>query len=372
MSLRELWTACCFQSMESGREEDIAAYVAEVIRDVCVFQDGVWYSYVGSQWRRDYGPRAQMTGRIRQAYWELRDTFHTDDEQRKITMITNRLGNREPRMRIIRILERKHRLEHALPFEEATYLIGFQNGVLDCRSGMLRPHRREDYLLDLLPYALPVASNPSIREQLLHFFGTLVPDDASRDSMLEYLALSLEGRNRHAIAVVWLGPGWHAQLALKRLVTCTFGHLSCDQPPTFLSYNFPTLPQPSPSLIRCKTKRIVFVSPDMGKKLRGTSLNLLTDDAMVTCRAVNSKVPVQYIPRFIPTLLCSTMPEISDNDQCNAKTRSVSFNDGDSFIDPTLHSEWAAEFMLLLVEHYQSYVARGHRLSDVQTPPTRF
>ncbi len=129
-------------------------------------------------------------------------------------------------------------------------------------------------------------------------------------------------------------------------------------------------------------KCCVFASePQAGKKINGGFLKVISGGDTLRGRLCRSNVMIEYLPRFIPTLLCNAIPLID----CGAtdvravwrRIRIIHFPNefleegmpilfsyqrrGDPSIADRIPS-WAPEMMLILTEIYEAYVHDDRRL----------
>ena len=87
-----------------------------------------------------------------------------------------------------------------------------------------------------------------------------MPDKEMRDFLLLYLALHLEGRDRHKIAVILAGHGGNGKGMIKALMKEEYMDLQAQPLPAFLTSERPSDEKPLPGLLDLRVKRAFFVS----------------------------------------------------------------------------------------------------------------
>ncbi len=372
----------CHTSLD-GATITFAKFAAEMVKGRFVFQDNTWYHFRGRVWVKHPGPDDLIGTELVAVYKRLRNSYSTPQQLKWLNLLINDLGNLNKRKPYTEELERHvtREMEDRIPFDDETHLIGFQNGVFDSRDCSFRAHRSEDYLTTLLPYDLPTESDESVAASIRSAIEDIMPNAEVREYLLLLLSLHLEGRNKHAVGMIWTGTGGNGKGVLKDLVRYTFGPLHAEPPATFLTSERPSPERPAPHLVDLRLKRSVFSSePEAGKKANSAFLKFITGNDPVSCRACHSNDMISYVPRFLVTLLCNVIPLFQGGqEEVRALWRRLKiFHFPSEFVDqvdPTKPSQklkdpdigeklavWAPEFMWMLVDIFTVYVQGGRRL----------
>lgn len=375
----------CYKSM-AGDTYSVAKFLSRIVKEDAVFVDGSWYTYTGRYWRQ-CEPSPFFAEKVVGIYETLMTHYKQEAQRKWLQSIVNDLSNIERRRPFMRELEGiLDFMGENIRLDPNTTLVCFPNGVYDTETCTFRAHRKEDYITHSLHYDFPSSSDPEIRASIMSLFQSILPDKATRDFLLLFLALHLEGRNRHQIAVILSGSGGNGKGVLKALMKVVFGDLHAEPVSAFLTSERPSDEKPSPGLLDLRVKRAVVASePGAGKKINGAFLKFISGGDLVRCRACNSNKMVEYMPRFIPTLLCNTIPLID----CGStevrslwrRLRIIHFpqqfvsHDGplaenEEREDPGMANRilsWGPEMMLLLTEVFEAYVKDGRRLIE---PPS--
>ena len=331
-----------------------------------------------------------MTGTMSETYRGLQQTYSSDKQKRWINGLMNDLSNINKRRMYLDDLERLE-YEHAerVTFDGNRALLPFENGVYDSRTLSFRSHQAQDYVTSLIPYSLPDAPNPYFRSELEKTLKDMLPSDEVRQFLLTVLSLSLEGSNRHNLAMIWTGGGGNGKSILKGMVARAFGVPPGGQEgvyhrepaATFLTGERPSSDKPNADLIDLMLARMVITSePQAGKKINTGFVKFITGNDSVRVRALNCTRFQEYTPRFIVTLICNTVPLIEggEEDTRGIWRRLNIIHFGTEFVydpdpnrpnqkmkDVTLEeraNHWGPDFMLLLMETYKTHINNGGRI----------
>ncbi len=373
----------CYRSL-SGDTYSIAKFLSHIVKNEALFVDGNWFTYTGKYWRKCNAPNAFFAETVVALYQNLMTHYAQDSHVKWLQNIVNNLSNHEPRKPFIRELEGiLESSEDRVILDPNVALVCFKNGVYDTDSCTFREHRKEDYITEILPYDLPTQSDEKQRFRIEQFFTSIMPDKETRDFLLLYLALHLEGRNRHQIAVILAGEGGNGKGIIKAIMKVVFCDLHTEVQPAFLTSERPPDEKPLPGMLDLRVKRTFFASePETDKKINGGFIKLLSGGDLIRCRACRSNEMVQFMPRFIPTVLCNTIPlfdcGVSEVRSIWRRMRIIwfpqKFVKGDAPLgpneareDPDLLMEiaqWGPEMMLKLIEVFERYVSTGRKLSE--------
>ena len=372
----------------TGTTYDIARYGVGLLQGKYVFQDLTWYWYSEEEgyWRSGITPDDLLTGDVSDSLAKLMDTYSLEKQVRWLCSLRNDLGNINRRKAFIEDMERQL-VKHArrVPLGEQTHLIGFQNGCYDSKECVFREKGPDDYLTTLIPYDLPSTVDVETRQHMERVMADIMPDDEVRQFLMTMLALHLEGINRHDIAMIWTGVGGNGKGFLKGLMDKAFGPMHREPPATFLTSERPSADKPNPDLIDVKETRSLFTSePQAGRKINSGFLKYITGRDPIRIRNVHSGTFVEYIPRFLVTLLCNVIPLIEggDEDVRGIWRRLKIIHFGTIFksnpnpdrpnekrADPMLgekSASWGPQFMLWLMEIYEAYVREGRTIEVPQ------
>ena len=202
-----------------------------------------WIIWDGRRWQIDakgnIEKRAKQTARS--IYLDAADASNHEEARR----LGKWAGVSESHSRLYAMLAAA-KSESPLPilpeaFDNAPYLLNCENGTVDLRTGELRPHRREDFLMKLCPVAYP--ADPSIKPaRFLKFLDRIFAGDPHLIRFMQrLLGLSLVGQvieqklpifhgsganGKSTLIEVWcdiLGPDFAMKASSNFLVVDKFG-----------------------------------------------------------------------------------------------------------------------------------------------------
>ncbi|KAJ3088599.1 hypothetical protein HK100_007996 [Physocladia obscura] len=248
----------CFNSLP-GNSYQVAEFGAHLMDGKYIFVNGQWYEYTGSYWELTTGPDEFIVKDIVPIYGKLTDHY-SKDKSKWLKMLADDLCNKSKRKQYVDDLEgilTKESRRKRMKLDADSTLLAFQNGVFDTKTCTFRDHSPETLKTRLLTYELATSSNASKRAEICQFFEQILPDTEVRKFMLQYLAMHLEGRNRHQIAAILTGTGGNGKGMLKYLMNITFEHLHSEPSSAFLTSERPSDERPAPNVVetQCFCKR---------------------------------------------------------------------------------------------------------------------
>ncbi|RKO91986.1 hypothetical protein BDK51DRAFT_30601 [Blyttiomyces helicus] len=370
----------CFDSLD-GSTSSVADFLRHMIKGKYLWLDHQWYHYNGTRWKPHPGPHVFVSKDVAKIYANLQDFYSTDNQIKWLQNLVNDMKNLPKRKAYIEELEIILESEEDIPIlNHKNHLIPFNNGTFDTEKMIFRDHHFEDYISNVIPYDLPAETNIETRQQIDKFFMSIIPNESVRKFLLTFLAIHLEGKNRHQMAVIMTGTGSNGKGVLKTLMKETFAFFHDEPSASLLTNERPSDESPCANLVRLQSKRSVFMSePEQSKKINGAFLKFLTGADTVTARNLNSPNYVEYVPMFTPTLLCNGIPKIDGgSEDVNGIWRRLKiidfpvqfsavgpFDELRQPIDDSLGTKvksWAPEFMLMLIEIFSQYCENRNAL----------
>jgi P4 family phage/plasmid primase-like protien len=253
--------------------------------------------------------------------------------------------------------------------DENSYLIGFDNGVYDLRTGLFRNGCPDDYLSFTTSYDYESNYNPNSPDivAIEKFLCSIHPDDDLRKYVLCFVASLLEGGNSDQKFFFWTGSGSNGKGTLVELIDNTLGDYYGTLPVSLLTVKRKGSSSATPEMADKKGKRVlVMQEPEHDDEINVGHMKELTGQDKIMARALYSQ-PVYYIPQFVPILPCNTLPKISSgayDGGVRRRIRVVEFSQ--KFVDePTKPNEhpkdpqlrnqlktWHKPFMWLLLNTY--------------------
>ena len=252
-------------------------------------------------------------------------------------------------------------------------LLGFVGGVFDLAQHVYRPAESTDYVTLSTGYALPDKVDEHVREEIMRFITSIMPNEEQVRYLLMWLASCLDGHNREEIFTVAIGIGRNGKGVLRDLMKFTLGEYAHDIQASMLTAERPSSSSPCPDLLHIKGKRFVAASePEKGATINAGFLKFFTGNDPITGRFCHSNDNLEFYPQHSTFLLCNSLPFLDSSDN-GAWTRSriLEFKytfkktpvaENERPIDDELKrrvKNWGPQFMLLLLEYYKIYRKEG-------------
>lgn len=256
-------------------------------------------------------------------------------------------------------------------------ILNANNGTIDLRSGIFRPHNREDYLTKISPVDYdPTAKAPRWER----FMDEICQGNRQLIEFWQYLlGYMLTGEANQRVFIVLHGCGRNGKSTLVETVSRILGDDYAAGLPTTTIYARKFDEQvTTPELARLRGARFVYASEgEEKKKLAVGMVKRLSGDEKITVRPLH-KEPFDFQPMFTMFFSTNHPPEITDTtDSIWDRVKLVPFNrrfDKDE-ADPTLKKTFIEEskgILAWMVEGAVKFYQNGMRLPecDVVTAAT--
>jgi putative DNA primase/helicase len=309
----------CFERQEAGDAEIFTAlYTGCVAYD---HSSGKWHLWKTHYWQPDQtgsihslvtnGTAAQYLHAAAEAQAAGKDDLSKD--------LIKRAGSLQTRKRADNVLFFAARSpEIALTGEEwdrNPWVLGCENGVIDLRTGELRPGRPDDYIRSHVPYdwkgidtTCPTweAFQESVTgkdQQIVNFKARLFGYGITGLTIEHVLPIPWgEGRNGKSTELETLGEVLGKDLATS------------SQADTLMDTNNKAGEGPKPFVYALRGKRIVWASEsNEGRRINSGLVKQLTGGDTLTVRTLHSN-PVSFAPSHLVLLITNNKPHMSAED----------------------------------------------------------
>jgi len=281
-------------------------------------------------------------------------------------------------------------------FDANVNLLGFENGVVDLKEGILREGRPEDYLTMSTGYELSIgeerlpikvkdlssameeniANYDILKRHLLEFLKQIVPIDEVRDYTLRFLSKCLSGENRDEGFYIWTGSGGNGKSKLIELMQLVLGNYAGGLPVSLITSKRSSSNSATPEMERTKGLRfVVMQEPEANENINIGLMKELTGNDKIIARGL-FKDPIEFIPQFKLLLMCNDLPSIPSNDDGTWRRLEVvdfisRFIDDVNQVNPsknvfkrdkTLRAKlqaWPQVFLAILLEEWLKYDKEG-------------
>jgi len=195
------------------------------------------------------------------------------------------------------------------------WLLNAVNGTVDLRTGILRPHRREDMITRIVPHEILDIPTPYF-DRFLEEFTCGDPElIAFLWRLWGYIAIGITAEQ---IIVIFHGDGANGKSTYLRLMLEAFGHGPSGYGVAVQSSNLLTSKgsdQHATWRMTPYAKRLVVCQEvEEGRTLAESQLKELTGSDLITGRKMRQD-EWSYVPQFTPVLGCNSLPHVRGVDE---------------------------------------------------------
>jgi putative DNA primase/helicase len=215
-----------FHQTDLGNAERL---VAKFGPDIRYTDEAGWLVWDGQRWALDPGSSRLMhyaSLTVRSMYMEA---GQLDDHGARQTLVNHaRQSEARPRLEAIVALT-KHRVTARLrDFDRDPYLLNVSNGTIDLKTGVLRPHRKEDLVTKLAPVEYDAAAEAPTWDQFLKEIMNGV------EALVRFLQLavgySLTGLTIEQVLFILYGTGANGKSTLLTIISEALGDYAMATP----------------------------------------------------------------------------------------------------------------------------------------------
>jgi phage/plasmid-associated DNA primase len=174
-----------------------------------------------------------------------------------------------------------------IKFDDNKDIIGFNNGVYDLIKHEFRPIKYDDYLTMSCGYDYNPHYEPDKMEDMLSLLKTIIPDEETRNLMLEVMSAGLTGRVIETF-VLFNGKGRNGKGLLDEFLQLIYG----DYCLIYANVSLLTEKQKTggnPELATIDNKRIVIMKePDDDEPLQNSTIKSITGGGNISGRMLYS------------------------------------------------------------------------------------
>lgn len=380
-----------------GKNENIAHYdVAKVMhlvyknRFVCAsMKNSVWYEFNGTRWTptdQGHSLKSLISEEIKNLFISTATYCNnraqeTTDNDKLIKFSAKCLAIAGTNLKTTKykkdIMEECKSLFYNKKFLEKLdsniYLIGFENGVYDLKTGIFRTGNPDDYIsfstkIDYIKYD----ENSKNVKELYRIFKEIQPNKELFDYLFTSLASYLDGQIADEKFIIWTGTGSNGKSKTVELFEDTFGDYCTKLPISLLTKGRGASNAASPDVAKTPGKRFaVMQEPEEQDQINVGLMKELSGGDKIEARGLY-KDPFIFKPQFKLLLTCNDLPNIPSSDGGTwRRLRVLPFNS--KFIDnPKEPHEFKKdpyfiekvqslkpEFMSILIHYYKDYAENG-------------
>lgn len=298
---------------------------------------GSWLSWTGHYWEDDIMSRSQakvedVALRYEEKARDLVDAIGAankkgDTDQAKALQDTQKyIYKRVGRLRSDRGRTNCLKFAHTNPvnalavrgdeFDMHPYLFACKNGVIDLRTGLLRPGRPDDFISKASPVEFTGISTAA-----LHWKKTLNEIFQDRQPLVDFIqrlfGYSMAGLTAEAFLPVLFGQGRNGKSTIVETISHVMGKMAIPVRAEMLldQGHLTSSAAASPDIMSLRGTRLAFAGEtESGHRFSTSKIQWLTGSDTMTGRYLYDKRDVEFVPTHTLILLTNHKPAVNDND----------------------------------------------------------
>lgn len=224
-------------------------------------------------------------------------------------------------------------------FDRNGWLLNVENGTLDLKTGVLLPHRREDYISKICRAAYITTPAPeNLWEKTV---AEILPNPEIRQWVQRLFGYCLVGEVREHIFVIFYGDGGTGKGTICESIASVLGDYAATiNVDVLLTGRDENGNAPTSEIAKLVGKRLVLASEsNRSRRFNEAKIKNLSGGDTLAARAVYGQ-PFQYTPQFKVILQTNYLPTIADSTDGGMKRRLYIVPFDAAFKrDPTLRSK---------------------------------
>lgn len=217
-----------------------------------------WLIWNGKVWVWDLGgvriaKLAKKT--VRNIYREAAD--ESDDNTRKELVKHARASERQVRIdAMIRSTESEPGIAVSLAdLDSNHWLLNVNNGTIDLRNGVLKPHKRADLITEILSIGYDPEATSTVWDTFLH---RIFNDNTDLIAYIQRaLGYSITGDQSEQVFFFCYGHGWNGKSTLLNACRLVLGNYAAQVPPTAFMVDKAKRGGPDEAIASLKNKRLI-------------------------------------------------------------------------------------------------------------------
>jgi len=397
----------------SMTEQDFARILHFMCESEFAFTEGEWFQYMGHRWmpfpKKRGGHtdttllRKKIGGDLLQFYmaymiflnnktWKARQEARDGESDsfweltKLVSKVINKLKTSAMKKHIIEeaeVMFLKSGFTDKLDMNP--YLLGFENGILDLKTGRFRHGHHSDMVSMSVGYDYSPEVNEGVREEIMKMLESIQPNREIRDFLLTFFASTLIGTNKNEVFVNLEGTGGNGKGVWTTLHDSALGEYAGTLNNNYL-VNVSSSPESHNTMLAANyKKRYLQVNepPNThGKRLSTNFIKELTGGDKIQLRMAHSAETKTVEPMFKLCMLFNEFPTLENPYDGGFMRRFVGIHFPNKFLkdgepkrpnefksDPTLKEkiktnlEWKQQYMLILLDYLKQYREAGETLA---------
>jgi len=327
---------------------------AAIFKDKFLFNKSSdeWLSWQDHHWDRDImarskasvekvaqeylGEASRIVGRIGEAIEKKDRETQTklQDVQEKIYKRVGRLRSERGRVNALKFAHTNIENQVSIKGDELDtnpYLLGCKNGVINLRTGELRPGRPDDFISKASPFEFTGIDTPAPAwEEFLKQVLVVIeyPEDQEKEPivkehppLVDYIqrlfGYATAGLTTEHFLFIFHGQGWNGKGTIIETISHVLGNYMGPIQSEMLLHqgHMKSSAGPSPDIMSLRGLRIAFASEtEQGRRFSLSRVKWLTGGDTLKGRHPHDKYETEFIPTHTLFLMTNSKPDVSNDD----------------------------------------------------------
>jgi putative DNA primase/helicase len=218
-----------------------------------------------------------------------------------------------------------------IEFNEDPYLLPFENGILELKTGEFRDTKPEEMILETTGYTYEIPEDEG--RLAFEFLNKMFKDKTELKCVLNFLSLSLEDVNRNEYIIFFIGEkASNGKSTILNIMNSILGNFGLRFNTNILCASREKAEVGNPAMLSFKNKRFSYCSePDENKKININVVKEITGDVLAV-RGLYSNEQEEFKNNSTMFLCCQYPPELEKVDD-GIKRRIITIPFNVQFVD---------------------------------------
>jgi P4 family phage/plasmid primase-like protien len=380
---------------------DLAMIIFYLYKDEFVFSNNEWYYFYNHKWNamkeNPIELKKKISNEIIHHYLAYNAYFNNkaykaslnDNEKERDTYmnlinmgnkVIMKLKNNNMKNCIVKECEELfYNKDFADKLDTNIYLMAFNNGVLDLKSGQFRDGMATDMISYTTGYDYTTDVNDDIRDEIMKTLQLIQPNKEVFEFLLLYFASTLVATNKNELFINLEGSGGNGKGFVSTLHTAALGDYAGTLNNNYLVNTFSNPESHNTMLANNYKKRYLQVNePPNTKQLNINLIKELTGGDNIQLRVAHSKDTLTVQPLFKLCMLFNHLPKIENCKDGGFLRRFIGIHFPNNFVenpkklnefkkDPKFKEkiktiEWKQQYMLIILDYLKQYIAQNEEI----------
>lgn len=382
---------------------DLAKIIHYLYKDEFVFSNNEWYHFFNHKWNTMKENPIELKKKISNeiihhylaynAYFNnkaYKASLNENEKERDTYMnlvsmgnkVILKLKNNNMKNSIVKECEELfYNKDFADKLDMNLYLLAFNNGVLNLKTGQFRDGMAMDMISFSCGYDYTPIIIDEIRDEIVKVLELIQPNKEVYEFMMLFFASTLIATNKNELFINLEGSGGNGKGVFTTLHSAALGDYAGTLNNNYVVNTFSNPESHNTMLANNYKKRYLQVNePPNTKQLNINLIKELTGGDNIQLRVAHSKDTLTVQPLFKLCMLFNDLPKIDNCKDGGFLRRFIGIHFPNKFIDGTPKKinefkkdpkikdkiknsvEWKQQYMLILLDYVQQYISKGEEI----------